>query len=133
AGLQIQRDLHILEWKRPEAETGRSGSAPDITPAPPERLLEYFSALHPVPAAWQRDLPSLLVQRKMGGRAVLRRHKPAAYVLFSTGDDGTAQIMDLGAERARDVGALLGALKATSTRIVTVNEPADSPFIAAFL
>jgi ribosomal protein S18 acetylase RimI-like enzyme len=101
--------------------------------AEPLRLLDRFAALHPSPAAWQRDLPALLARGGVRGLAIMEHAVMAAYVLFQLGVEGSARIEDLGAERAEQAAALLGALQSRSARIVSVNEPADSPLTAAFL
>jgi ribosomal protein S18 acetylase RimI-like enzyme len=131
AGLQVQRDLLVLEWRRPE-ESAPPAVARAVEVAAPAYLLEHFAALHALPAAWQRDLPSLLVWNEPQTLMVARDGRPAAYVLFYTNPEGVIRIVDLGAERAEDVLTLLGALQDRGVRIVDVNEPADSPFIAAF-
>jgi ribosomal protein S18 acetylase RimI-like enzyme len=132
AGLGITRDLRIMEWKR--AIEGEQSAAADATDAlaqhPPAVLLERFAVLHPVPAAWQRDLPALLVRDKLVGWALADEH--AAYALISASPDGGARIEDLGAERAEHAAALLIALQARYPRLVSVNEPSDSPLVAAY-
>lgn len=130
AGLQVQRDLLVLEWRGADAQP-IPARVRNISAAAPEQLLEYFAALHPVPAAWQRDHVSLLVGKPLEGLMVERDGRPAAYVLFAVRDD-TLRIVDIGAQRADDVHDLLGALQERAPRVVDVNEPADSPLIPAF-
>src|SRR5689334_21906148 len=63
AGFQQRRDLLIFEWRRPEEQPEpRTPNlvSPAVTVVEPAMLLAHFQALHPVTAAWQRDLPSLL-------------------------------------------------------------------------
>jgi hypothetical protein len=103
-----------------------------IVEVAPVRLLERFAPLHPVPAAWQRDLPSLLVQGGLSGLALGAGDTTPAYALYQAGADGSARIADLGATDVARAGALLAALQARFTRLITVNEPGDSPLIAAF-
>jgi GNAT superfamily N-acetyltransferase len=135
AGLRVQRDLLMLEWRGPEGERaqGAAEMPEGVALADSGQLLEHFRALHPVPAAWQRDLPALLVGRTPQALAVVGDRVPAAYVLFHTGADRSARVVDLGARRAEHVRLLLGVLQAGHTRIISVNEPADSPFVPAFL
>jgi ribosomal protein S18 acetylase RimI-like enzyme len=144
AGLRTRRDLQVLEWRQAAAEPGagvRSGAAASQEAAAqrallvddPERLLDRFSRLHPVPAAWQRDLPALLAGGGFQGLAIEGGDGPAAYVLFHTAADGNVRVEDLGAVRVELAHALLAALQGRSTRILSVNEPADSPLTAAFL
>jgi GNAT superfamily N-acetyltransferase len=143
-GLRTRRDLQILEWRPPEGEkrtenrgqpaTGDGRLTTDVLEAEePARLLDRFAALHPAPAAWQRDLPALLTRGGFRALAIEEAGVPAAYALYQAGADGIARIEDLGALRADQAGALLAALQARSARILTVNEPADSPLTAAFL
>ena len=143
-GLHTRRDLQILEWRRPEdeprAENQAPGAAGDRQSAAevheveaPARLLERFAALHPAPAAWQRDLPALLTRGGFRGLAIEEAGVTAAYVLYQVNAEGAARIDDLGALRAEQAVELLAALQARSQRIVTINEPADSPLTAAFL
>lgn len=134
AGLAIARDLRIMEWRGPDAPAGGEIDQPAAAARAdtPGRLLEHFAALHPAPAAWQRDLPSLLVRGKLDGLALDRAGRPAAYALLATAGDGGLRIEDLGAERAEDAAALLGALQRRAARIISVNEPADSPLMPAF-
>jgi ribosomal protein S18 acetylase RimI-like enzyme len=135
-GLRTQRDLLILEWRKPEETT--TGDRPpiadqgNVADAEPARLLDHFAPLHVVPAAWQRDLPALLVQGGLQGLAIAEGDAVAAYVLYQAGADGSARIADLGATQAAQAQSLLAALQARFMRLVTVNEPADSPLIAAF-
>lgn len=129
-GLSVQRDLLVLEWKRPEGAPAPACTEA-VVPADPAGLLERFTALHPRPAAWQRDRASLLAATGLQGVAIERDGAPAAYALFAI-RDGALRLADIGAERAEDVAALLGALQGRAEQITAVNEPADSPFIPAF-
>jgi ribosomal protein S18 acetylase RimI-like enzyme len=138
AGLQVRRDLRIFSWSRPDQEAAAGTSSanaggPQIDEVTePLGLLEGFAALHPVPPAWQRDLPSLLARGSMRGLALREGGTIAAYLLFQQGADGGARIEDLGAGHAGQAAALLAALQARSKRIVSINEPDDSPLTAAF-
>lgn len=130
-GLSVQRDLLVLEWKRPE-DSSAPARPEGVVPADPAWLLERFTALHPRPAAWQRDRATLLAASGLQGLAIERDGATAAYALFAARDDGVVRLADIGAERAEDVAALLGALQGRAEQITDVNEPADSPFIPAF-
>jgi GNAT superfamily N-acetyltransferase len=131
AGFQVARDLRVLEWRAPaEREPAAEAALAEVAPA---RLLERFAELHAVPAAWQRDLPSLLVRAKMTGLTlVASAAQPAAYALVSATPDGRANIQDCGAGDSAQALALLKALQQRYPRIVSVNEPADSPLAPAF-
>ncbi len=161
AGLEVRRDLLVLEWqqeneeqrteneeqRREESGVGdseeqrteneeqrreESGAGDGVVEEAPGRLLERFGALHAMPAAWQRDLPALLVRGGMQGLAIREGDLPLAYLLFQPNPDGSLRLLDLGAERVEQVSALLRALQARCSRIIDINEPAASPFIAAF-
>jgi GNAT superfamily N-acetyltransferase len=139
-GLQIRRDLQILEWRRPEGqprienqEPRTASQAQAVEIEEPMRLLDRFAALHPVSAAWQRDLPALVTRGGYRGLAIEQASATTAYALYQLNADGVARIEDLGAERADLAGALLAALQARSQRILSINEPTDSPLTAAFL
>jgi RimJ/RimL family protein N-acetyltransferase len=150
AGLRARRDLLILEWRglqeprtenrEPEGQNKEYRTknkrlfedAAVVKVAEPARLLERFAPLHLVPAAWQRDLPALLVQGGLQGLAISPGDATLAYVLYQAGTDGSARIADLGATEVAQAAALLAALQSRFTKLTTVNEPADSPLIAAF-
>jgi RimJ/RimL family protein N-acetyltransferase len=132
-GLQIRRDLQILEWRRPEGESRTESRGRGVEAKEPMRLLDRFAALHPVPAAWQRDLPALLTRGGYHGLTIEEAGVTAAYALYQSNADSIARIEDLGAERAELAADLLTALQARSQRILTINEPTDSPLTAAFL
>jgi len=132
AGMTIQRDLLILEWRKPEQDTPPTSSGVAVVEADAGQLLSHFAALHAVPAAWQRDLSSLLVRDPMQGLAVMDGDKVAAYMLYQIGPDGSARICDLAALDATNTAALLAALQARTDRIITINEPSDSPVIAGY-
>jgi GNAT superfamily N-acetyltransferase len=134
AGFRIVRDLQVLEW-RPHTPAGTGGDGapePSLADAPAPGLLAHFAALHPVPAAWQRDLPTLLVRGGMRGLALMNGSRPRAYALFTPVPDGGARIEDVGAQDAGGVALLLAALQARYKRLISVNEPSDSALTAAF-
>ncbi|HEU5102075.1 MAG TPA: GNAT family N-acetyltransferase [Roseiflexaceae bacterium] len=134
AGFQPRRDLQIFEWRRPEewpqppAEQLDDGLREEAR----DWLLAHFAALHPAPAAWQRDLPALLTRDGMRGLALGEQGSTRAYGLLTPMPDGGARIEDLAAESAAQATALLKLLQARFSRLVSVNEPADSPLTPAF-
>jgi len=130
AGFRTVRDLRILEWRRPA--DAPPPDAPPAVEAAPEVLLRSFGRLHPVRPAWQRDLASLLVRDSLSGLALGPAHAPRAYALLQAGADGSARLMDLGAESAGDAQELLAALQARYTSLISVNEPTDAPATPAF-
>ena len=132
AGFHTTRDLQIFEWLAPEGqEPAHQAPAPALVERAPARLLERFAELHPVPAAWQRDLPSLLVRGRLRGLALMEGGRSSAYALLAETADGGARIEDLGAEGVEQAAALVRALQRRYARIFSVNEPADSPLSAA--
>jgi ribosomal protein S18 acetylase RimI-like enzyme len=151
-GLRTERDLQILEWRRPEDESRSAASPSSVVSSQSQRttdnrqattdireveepalLLNYFAALHPAPAAWQRDLPALLTRGGFRALALEEASETAAYVLYQANADGIARVEDLGARSPGQAAALLTALQARSQRILTINEPTDSPLTGAFL
>ena len=133
AGLEHMRDLQILQWEgangAPPAESARPGA---LVEAEPRALLAHFDALHPVPAAWQRDLPALLVRAGLRGLALIEDERPSAYVLFHGQDGGPLRIADLGATRAEGARIVLHALQGRGAAVSSSNEPANSALTAAF-
>jgi GNAT superfamily N-acetyltransferase len=130
AGLRVVRDLRVLEWAAPGAGTD-GGGAPAHDGGSVAEALVHFHALHPRPAAWQRDLPSLLVRQGLECVALARHEGLAAYALLSSRASG-ARIEDIGAISAAAAAELLTALRERYPRLISVNEPADSPLTAAF-
>lgn len=131
AGMHVERDLLLLRWSPPaDAQMAEPDAA--IREAEPRQLLAQFDALHPAPAAWQRDLPALLVRGGLRGLALHQSSRLAAYALFQASPAGQIQLADLGAENADAAGRILRALRVYGGPIVSVNEPADSSLTAAF-
>ena len=128
----MRRDLLVLEWRR-EPDTTIPEPDPTIIAVPCDQLLEHFAALHPLPAAWQRDLPGLLVRETMDSLAILEDDVPVAYVLFRMVENGMTHLADVGARDSAHIPPLLHAVQVRSEQILIFNEPADSPFIPAFL
>lgn len=131
AGMRIQRNLVVLKWQS-ETSPPPTPTSPQVRPEPPDLLLTHFAALHPVPAAWQRDLPTLLTCSGLSGLALRERGKLRSYLLFQAGTNSTTRIMDLGARQTTDILPLLQALQRRSEQIICINEPSDSPFIPAY-
>lgn len=134
AGFQARRDLQIFEWRRPEdrPEQPAEDSATALLEASPDRLLGQFAALHGSPPAWQRDLPALLTRGGMRGLVLGERETPSAYALLTPTPDGGARIEDVGARNTERGALLLSLLQARYARLISVNEPSDSPLSAAF-
>jgi GNAT superfamily N-acetyltransferase len=136
AGFQPLRDLQVLEWRGPQPpvqpDIERESAAANIVELDPATLLAHFAALHPVPAAWQRDLPALLARGGMLGLALMDGDQPRAYALLTPARDGGARIEDVGAANVEQAALLLAALQARYTRLISVNEPADSALTPAF-
>lgn len=130
AGLRITRRLLVLAWRRGDEEP------PPLTPLaelPPDALtLSHFAAMHPAPAAWQREPAALLVAPGLRGMALEEGGAVAAYALVS-GDETGLRIGDLGARDEPAARRLLAALQARAAGLTSINEPAESPLTAAFL
>lgn len=133
-GMRVERDLLLLRWSPADAATGEPvvPANPAIREAEPRQLLAQFDALHPAPAAWQRDLPSLLVRGGLRGLALYAGERVAAYTLFHTSPTRQIQLADIGADHVEAASSLLRALRGYGGPLVSVNEPADSPLTAAF-
>ncbi len=132
AGLETRRDLQILEW-RAENTPPQEQQQAQLSTVEPAELLANFNRLHPVSAAWQRDLPSLLVRGPMQGRALQGENgELRAYALVQASQENSARIDDLGAASVADAVTLLSALQAEYQRVFSVNEPTDSPITAAY-
>ncbi len=154
AGFHPLRDLQVLEWRRPQEppEFGVQGEAQmtmgqadkklrqeednnlqsPIAQLHPATLLAHFAALHSAPAAWQRDLPALLVRGGMYGLALMEGERLRAYALLTPTPDSGARVEDLGADDVERAATLLSALQARYARLISVNEPADSALTPAF-
>ena len=138
AGFQARRDLQIFDWRRPgdrhdtPLEGHGSAGGASVIEIAPSQLLEQFAALHPVPAAWPRDLPALLTRGGMRGLALIEADMPRAYALIDPTPDGGARIEDLGADGAERAAVLLARLQARYPRLISLNEPADSQLTPAF-
>jgi hypothetical protein len=129
AGLAITRRLLIMSW-RPGDEDAPD-QPPQLVEIAPAELLNHFTRMHPARAAWQRDLPALLVGSGRRGLALSGPDGPIAYALVS-GDAESLRVADLGARDADCAYALLRGLQAQARSLVSVNEPAESPLTAAF-
>ncbi len=132
AGLRAERDLLLLRWVPAE---GAPPAVADtaLEECAPRELLAHFDALHPAAAAWQRDLPSLLIRGGLRGLALRERGRLAAYALFQVSANRQVQLADLGAADASAAAQLLRGLRAYGAPLVAINEPADSPITSAFL
>ena len=128
AGMRVRRDVRLLEWKR-AAQPPKAVFTPAA--ASMAEVAGCFYRLHPVPAVWGRDLPSLLLQH-----GLLQLHASAergldGYVLFTL-HESEARIADLAANHVEVATALLAQLQTHCSKITSINEPADSPLTAAF-
>jgi Acetyltransferase (GNAT) family len=131
AGLRAVRDLLILEWRRSPGADPNGG--PDLAHAKPEQLLASFARLHPTPAAWQRDLPTLLSRSGLRGLALREGEQLSAYALYQDAPGGGARLIDLAAVDQAAALRLLASLKQRFERVTTVNEPDDSPTTHALI
>jgi RimJ/RimL family protein N-acetyltransferase len=132
AGMQHQRDLRLLEWKRDlnQAKQKTSNSEMIQTANIPEVVLNFYR-LHPAASAWQRDLPSLILQRDLSQLHYREGGNLRGYVLFIPKND-SVRIYDLGAEDLEIAKRLLTSLQVRYKEIYSVNEPSDSSITAAY-
>lgn len=131
AGLTITRRLLILSW-RPSDNEPPAPPWPLDEADPRELVLKHFAAMHPVPAAWQRDAAALLVHENLRGLALPGAGGPRAYALVA-GDVESMRIIDFAAADESSANLLLGSLKVQSRSLLSINEPAESPLTPAFL
>jgi RimJ/RimL family protein N-acetyltransferase len=132
AGLQRQRDLRLLEWKRDSNPSGEKMLEPlAIQPVNMPEVVSNFHRLHPVSPAWQRDLPSILLQHNLLQLTCTKRSELQGYVLF-TAKDNIARIYDLGANESDSAKMLLSGLQSHYKEIYSVNEPTDNPITAVY-
>jgi GNAT superfamily N-acetyltransferase len=129
AGLRITRRLLILTWRPGNDEPPAPSQLESVDPN--ELVLTAFTALHPVPAAWQRQPAALLSLTDAQG-LLLRKGERRAYVIVS-GNVDHLRIHDFGASDGDWANLLLGSLKSRARSITSINEPAESPLTAAFL
>jgi RimJ/RimL family protein N-acetyltransferase len=130
AGLRIVRRLLILSW-RPD-DTWSPGAHDTLEPADPAGLvLGHFAALHPAPAAWQREPAALLALPELHGLALREGGETLAYAIVQ--GEGALRLQDFAARDPAAAARLIAALQATSGGITSVNEPAESPLTPAFL
>jgi GNAT superfamily N-acetyltransferase len=130
AGLSITRRLLILSW-RPD-DIWEPGQVDALEAAEPSQLvLEHFAAMHPAPAAWQREPASLLALSELRGLALRERGATLGYVIVQ--GEGALRIQDFAARDEPAAARLIAALQARAGGITSVNEPAESPLTPAFL
>jgi ribosomal protein S18 acetylase RimI-like enzyme len=125
AGLQITRDLLILEWRQPEGQQPETG--PELVPITLADVASHFYDLHQAPAAWQRDLPALLGRGNAQGLALWEGDRLLAYGLYQELPGDGARLLDLGTRTAEAGARLAQRFKQRYTRVLSVNEPADNP------
>ena len=131
AGMHIARRLLILSW-RPAEEPLAQGDTAQLEQADPTALvLGHFAAMHPRPAAWQREPAALLVLPELRGLALREAGQISAYALVQ--GEESLRLQDFGARDEAAADRLLAALQSQARSITSVNEPADSPLTPAFL
>lgn len=131
AGLRVQRDLLILEWKVAEGNDLLPNrlEQPGLIAGDVAGLLAHFTVLHAVPMPWQRDLPTLLIRHGVEALAHWENAVPTAYVIFRSDSAGTIWLIDIGATVHAEIAPLLTVLQQRSRRIVCLNEPEGSPIL----
>jgi GNAT superfamily N-acetyltransferase len=132
AGLRIARRLLVVAWRPDDAGATAIAGAPALEAADPADLvLGHFAALHPAPAAWQREPAALLALPELRGLALREGGELTAYALVQ-GED-SLRLQDLAARDEPAARRLIAALQAGGRPITSVNEPAESPLTPAFL
>ena len=127
AGLRIARETRLFEW----TSDGPDPKPIDWAKADLMQIARHFHRLHAVAPVWGRDLPSLLLRPGLREIALNSHGDRAGYVVLSV-NDNTARIVDLAAESADVATALLTQLQASFAKVISFDEPADSPVTAAF-
>jgi RimJ/RimL family protein N-acetyltransferase len=130
AGLRIVRRLLIVSW-RPDDGWAELGADTLEERDPAELVLGRYLALHPVPAAWQREPPALLSLPELRGLALHENGAVIAYALLQ--GEESARLQDFAARDEPAARRLIAALQARFQGITSVNEPAESPLTPAFL
>jgi RimJ/RimL family protein N-acetyltransferase len=130
AGLRIARRLLILSW-RPDDSWAPASHDTLEQAGPADLVLSHFAALHPAPAAWQREPAALLVLPELHGLALRERGETLAYAIVQ--GEGALRLQDFAARDPAAAARLIAALQARSGGITSVNEPAESPLTPAFL
>jgi RimJ/RimL family protein N-acetyltransferase len=132
AGLQRQRDLRLLQWKRGGNHKQEDVLEPLVMQAAnmPE-IISNFHRLHPVSSAWQRDLPSLLLQTNLLHITCTKGSGLQGYALFKVKDD-IVRLHDFGASQVEVAKELLSSLQNCYKEIYSINEPTDSPITVAY-
>jgi RimJ/RimL family protein N-acetyltransferase len=130
AGLHTERDLLIMGWKAADHDPVEAADVP-LETVPPHQVLDPYALHHPVRAAWQRELPTLLARTDLQARRLTGAIGEAAVVIAPT-QEGSAQIVDLVASRVEAANAILRALQRQYRSLVCVNEPENSPWLAVF-
>lgn len=131
AGLAITRQLLVVVWRPPEVPL-LAEAPPTLEEVDPTALvLGHFAALHPHPAAWQREPASLLALPELHGLALREDGRLTAYAL-AQGDEAM-RLQDFAAADADAAARLVAALQARAQSITSVNEPEASPLTKALL
>ena len=128
-GMRITRDLLILE--RVSGESGTTDRIVELHEADPDVMLRHYDRLHSWRLSWQRQLQSLLSADNIDAVCLGDRDKPDAYALLVTRPDGITQVIDLAAATVNDAEALAVGITWKFGAMRVVNEPEESPFIAA--
>jgi GNAT superfamily N-acetyltransferase len=155
AGMKVVRDLLILaravsstvetdasddsskvegdgSSKVEASDSTKVGEGGSLKEAAPAELLAHFARLHREPAAWQRDLPSMLAGRSRGFYTG-ERERPRAYALVSEASDGNKYLSDLAASDVESARELCDALLPAAGALRIVNEPERSLFVEPLL
>lgn len=128
AGMKIMRETRLFEWLHPSPEKVEEAVWPL---ADMKMVAENFYRLHPVAPVWSRDLPSVTMRAGLKQIKFEADGQVAGYVLLSS-MNGATRIVDFALEEIFVAAALLQMLQRSSTKITSIDEPADSPMTHAF-
>ena len=130
AGMRVARDLLIFERK---SASGAVSHPMRLKEGAPAEMLRHFHRLHLQPAAWQRDLPALLVMDGLRALYLGERDNPEAYALLREWPGGITFIVDLAAGGSEHAAALCAGLDHVEGPLRIINEPGGSIFNAPLM
>lgn len=124
AGFRAVRELIILGWS--PGGRGEPGAIA-IEPCLPVEHLALLRPIEPLRHAWQRSHAALWARTE-----VTAFRAGEASVLLAPQPDGSARLLSFHvANDASALAPLLGGVQRRFRRLMVVNEPAESPFLAA--
>lgn len=129
-GLQPKRDLLIMSWTASPTDQTKNAD-PMLETVSPQVVIDAYPPRVNVGAAWQRELATLLARTDLLGKTLATPGGQAA-VVIAEAPDNSASIAELRASSVEAAIAIVRALQGQYRTLVCVNEPADSPWLAAY-